>query len=715
MDDKYNLIKADLAIYDIPDDQDSNSIFIQDGREESAIITINGLTSKTSAEPMICISLPISSNDTEKKTSTIIEGLKKDILELANEFDIEIVITEQPAYNAANIKEQFPFYIHAIGFQSNIMSCEPHLSNVVKLYMARQNGKETFAEYLDIDSYSLLPICIGVDMGNIKHISTTYKTNVHIPSLTSIPHDSKFSPQIVLSGPIHTMVLQAKEAINQYIQDAKGNLFYKRFSGVSPGKLLYIKKYYQRELNQLMIKYESFIKITTEYIEFQSPNTSLLDYVVKQFTINILHNIVEIQISMKDSFSFTKESVSEMLSIDNTKQIISMQVPNLSNQLVLIGKHTTVMTKYNKKQKEVCSINKYLMILFQDQNLKSSLVQLRAIFEIHPDYEEFISGKKNGKLTRIMESSTCLLKLEMFENDDNMFLTLISDSVEEFLNAFSQFIDELPAEESFFIPEVYHRPVIGAGGSLIQTTMRKHNVFIQFSNSFLLPQNKFSLTRYDNVIIRCPRKNEFGIKMAEKELNQLAKEYGTLQLRTLIKFTPGQYRHLLADDTSIISQLEKNNNVFIDFPFEEPQEGYLLEIKGNNDNSLQAANILISTRFGAEMEIILNKEILDIANFYNSIVIPFKRSINIEVTTSDKLVRLTYNKDNKLIDKSIELLNEFLKSEKIEIASKSIIDEFIVESNGANSNDSNIVRSSNEQSRIQYPYYKYGYGYEYRS
>lgn len=93
------------------------------------------------------------------------------------------------------------------------------------------------------------------------------------------------------------------------------------------------------------------------------------------------------------------------------------------------------------------------------------------------------------------------------EEDDNLFLILIADSLSEFSNTFAMVINELPAEESFFVPEVYHRPVIGAGGSIIQATMKRYNVFVRFSNSFFLPQNDLSHARYDNVIIRCPFKN----------------------------------------------------------------------------------------------------------------------------------------------------------------------------------------------------------------
>ena len=42
---------------------------------------------------------------------------------------------------------------------------------------------------------------------------------------------------------------------------------------------------------------------------------------------------------------------------------------------------------------------------------------------------------------------------------------------------------ELPAAISFYIPDRYHKRIIGIGGHHIQSIMRKHSVFVKFSNA----------------------------------------------------------------------------------------------------------------------------------------------------------------------------------------------------------------------------------------
>ena len=637
---------------------------------EDHTIKIQGISKINFIEPTISTVIPVVIDEELNNLQGLVEKLANNILDLANEFDVEIIITEKPAYLSSNLNNSaFSFFVYMVGLTSHIQLCEPHLVTLLKLIISKKEDKQLFVECLDIKSHSMLPTIVGVDMINIKHMSTTYKSDIYIPSLLTSSKDARYCPQIFFSGSNHALVLQAKFSMSKYLDKANENIFYRRYSSVSPGKLLFIKKFCSEDIVHFMVKYQSFIKVTENYVEFQSCSTALLDIVTKAFTTKILHNIAEIQLTMNDSFVFNDEIIGNNIVLLDDKDIVVMQSEQNKHQLILIGRHG-VNEFENEHFNNDSNISKFLSSFFSDSQSSSQIKQIKAVFEIHPDYEDFISGKKNGKLTKIMEITECLLKLEMNETDDIMFLSLISNTYIGFLNSFLQFIDELPAEESFFIPEVYHRPVIGTGGSLIQTIMRKHNVFIQFSNSFLLPQNEFSHIRYDNVIIRCPRKNRMGIKTAKKELNSLAQNYGSMQSRTLIKFTPGQYRHVLAMGTNIISQIEKTKNVYIMFPFEEPKEGYELEIRGNNENSIEAAEELINSTFGLETSLFLSENVTDTNEIYNTIVVPFTRTMSIEVTFDDDMIRLTYHKNNKHVNKALEILEEYLSSIKLEILRK---------------------------------------------
>lgn len=667
-------LNLEEAIYSLPPDA-SNVEVIELG---NGVFDVKGVTESGYFEPMTCLTSQMNYHET-----SIGQDLKRSFDSLSNEFDVEIVVTKDAVYSRDQKRStKGSLSVHLLGLSSHVSAADAHLASLIELYEGSKSGAvPRFVECFDLEAYSLLPQVIGVDMANLRHVSSTYKTQVRVPSLILPFKDRK--AQIHLSGEIHSLVLSAKDALMEIMERSQSSIYYFKLSNVSPGKLLFIKNYYPSEMARLMIKYRSFIRVTDSCIEFQSPCLTLLNSVIKVFTINVLHQIVEVQITLHSDFAFTDDMVRLIISNEKGGSLNAMKITNHEDQLLLIGNHSTMHDNLaaNKKNSDII----YHLAMILRALPPNSLKQLRAVFELHSDYEEFISGKKNGKVTRIMESAPCLIKLEKLEEDDNLFLILIADSLSEFSNTFAMVINELPAEESFFVPEVYHRPVIGAGGSIIQATMKRYNVFVRFSNSFFLPQNDLSHARYDNVIIRCPFKNVSTISEAKRELNLLAREYGDLQPRTFIKFSPGQYRFMLSTSchkgAQIIGEIEKTYNVYVIFPFEEPPEKYLLEIRGNADNSMQAAKELVKTCFGIERELKVNKPISLTSDIYNSIITPFKQNMKIEATFSENTVRLTYEQGNSSVTSAMDFLTNFLKERNLRILSKDVIVDFIISNN----------------------------------
>lgn len=662
------------AIYSLPPDA-SNVEVIDLGNR---VFDVKGVTESGYFEPMTCLTSQMDCHE-----ASIGQDLKRNFDSLSNEFDVEIVVTQDAVYSRDQKRStKGSLFVHLLGLSSHVSAADAHLASLIELYEDSKSGAvPRFVECFDLEASSLLPQVIGVDMANLRHVLSTYKTQVRVPSLILPYKDRK--AQIHLSGEIHSLVLSAKDALMEVMERSQSSVYYFKLSNVSPGKLSFIKNYYPSEMARLMIKYRSFIRVTDSCIEFQSPCLTLLNSVVKVFTINVLHQIVEVQITLHSDFAFTDDMIRLIVSNEKGGPLNAMKITDHEDQLLLIGNLSTVHDNLaaNKKNSDII----YHLAMILRALPPNSLKQLRAVFELHSDYEEFISGKKNGKVTRIMESAPCLIELEKLEEDDNLFLVLIADSLSEFSNTFAMVINELPAEESFFVPEVYHRPVIGAGGSIIQATMKRYNVFVRFSNSFFLPQNDLSHARYDNVIIRCPFKNVSTISEAKRELNLLAREYGDLQPRTFIKFSPGQYRFMLSTSfhkgAQIIGEIEKTYNVYVIFPFEEPPENYLLEIRGNADNSMQAAKELVKTCFGIERELKVNKPISLTSDVYNSIITPFKQNMKIEATFSENTVRLTYEQGNSSVTSAMDLLTNFLEKRNLRILSKDVIVDFIISNN----------------------------------
>ena len=139
--------------------------------------------------------------------------------------------------------------------------------------------------------------------------------------------------------------------------------------------------------------------------------------------------------------------------------------------------------------------------------------------ELANEHREFISGKKNGKINKIMQSANVKIKFETF-NDHN-FLIDIAGSDMSVLQGLTLLQEELPAEISFHVPESYHKRIIGVGGRSIQRIMKKYGVYVKFSNAEEFAAMGGYNDNEDNVIARTPAKNAMNLDNLKQAVMEL--------------------------------------------------------------------------------------------------------------------------------------------------------------------------------------------------
>jgi hypothetical protein len=139
--------------------------------------------------------------------------------------------------------------------------------------------------------------------------------------------------------------------------------------------------------------------------------------------------------------------------------------------------------------------------------------------EMSNEHRDFISGKKNGKINKIMQLSNVVIKFETF-NDFN-FLISVQGNDQNALQGLRFLQEELPAEISFHVPEVYHKRIIGVGGKSIQKIMKKYGTFVKFSNH----EEYTAIGGYhendDNVLARTPAKNAANLENLRQAIMEL--------------------------------------------------------------------------------------------------------------------------------------------------------------------------------------------------
>lgn len=306
--------------------------------------------------------------------------------------------------------------------------------------------------------------------------------------------------------------------------------------------------------------------------------------------------------------------------------------------------------------------------------------------ELANDQCEFISGKKNGKILRIMNTASVWIKLLPF-NEFNFYVDIYSEYPPEATNGLKLLEDELPSQTEFYIPETYHKRVIGAGGSTVQGIMRKYNVFVKFSGSHDINPNGFAYLKSPNVLIRCPAKNSKEIAPAKEELLDTvldrSQEHGT----TFVKLTRSHMRILLNSHLEFVSEIESKTNTIVELPEESEYENYQqkLLIRGYMDSSDGAAR-LVKTKLPEDYEfkVAQSSKFHELVNensgdFYQRIVLPFKLALKIETLvnyepehTSEEApyhqILLSFAQENSVgLEDAIQALTVFLRDKGLDI------------------------------------------------
>jgi hypothetical protein len=157
------------------------------------------------------------------------------------------------------------------------------------------------------------------------------------------------------------------------------------------------------------------------------------------------------------------------------------------------------------------------------QSLTSALqtfhLEIRFQIELANEHKDFISGKKNGKMNKIMQTTNVKIKFETF-NDYN-FLIDIAGNDSSALTGLALLQEELPAEVSFHVPESYHKRIIGVGGRSIQRIMKKYGVYVKFSNAEEFAALGGYNDNEDNVVARTPSKNAINLDNLKQSVMEL--------------------------------------------------------------------------------------------------------------------------------------------------------------------------------------------------
>ncbi|KAG5927939.1 hypothetical protein E4U42_001531 [Claviceps africana] len=201
--------------------------------------------------------------------------------------------------------------------------------------------------------------------------------------------------------------------------------------------------------------------------------------------------------------------------------------------------------------------------------VRQSQYQIRVKIELANEHKEFVSGKKNGKINKIMGQSNVQIIFDGF-NEYNFNIDVMASSYDSMKQGLTLVEQEMPASISFHVPDQYHKRIIGIGGQHIQRIMKKHSVFVKFSNAM----DRGGMGRedddikVDNVICRTPARNAQNLDAVKNEILEMV-DRADSEYTTQIASIDRLYHRQLIARLPDIDELEQKFNCKINFPSTE--------------------------------------------------------------------------------------------------------------------------------------------------
>ncbi|PTU19640.1 hypothetical protein P175DRAFT_0503180 [Aspergillus ochraceoroseus IBT 24754] len=210
-----------------------------------------------------------------------------------------------------------------------------------------------------------------------------------------------------------------------------------------------------------------------------------------------------------------------------------------------------------------------MMVINQIPFVQRSQYQMRVKIELANEHKEFVSGKKNGKINKIMGQSNVQIIFDGF-NEYNFYIDVCGNQYESTKNGLDLVEQEMPASISFHVPDQYHKRIIGIGGQHIQRIMKKYSVFVKFSNAMDRGGmgKEDDDIKVDNVICRTPARNAQSLDLVKQEIMDMVEKVDAEYVSERVVINRLYHRELLAR-ISEIDELEKKWNCKIEFPSTE--------------------------------------------------------------------------------------------------------------------------------------------------
>ncbi|CAO3630340.1 unnamed protein product [Mucor hiemalis] len=405
---------------------------------------------------------------------------------------------------------------------------------------------------LDHISLHLHHLIAGRKHAQLQSIMEETGTNIYLHSpFTNLCNSKDDKSSIYLTGESMTNISRAKELICK-LSAQKSKSMYHKDSVMDARKIDWILLHKRIELRKIMKDNGSYLKFPVlgsgeNKVSIYAENRINVERSIRLLNY-LTSNIYEASFDfttndtslIQRAFDGSTEKFAGVLSELSQSSAADVLYDAGTNKLELFGTERQIRNAYQV----LCNLT------FFKENHQFTTFAL----ELATDQREFISGKKNGKINKIMKSCGVSIRFTL-SNEYNSSIIVESDNYVKALDGLTLLQDELPAETSFYVPEIYHRRIIGVAGKNIQKVMKKYGVYVKFSGAEEFTSMGGYFENEDNVVARTPMKNQINLENLKHSVTEFInfqkdKDYTSTNLcipYSLHRVIPNQYGSQLRD------------------------------------------------------------------------------------------------------------------------------------------------------------------------
>ncbi|KAL9548218.1 hypothetical protein MBANPS3_005799 [Mucor bainieri] len=408
--------------------------------------------------------------------------IKDSLMDIAHKFDVEVKI------HATSEAE-----IHMVGSMDSV-----ELARVKILVLLDQLAG------LKVDTLSDIPHHLHFLIAGRKHVQLQAimeetSTSIYLQSpLCNLVEEGAHNGNIYLTGESPSDLARAKDLLKK-LAAQKMKSMHRKDSNMDPKKLDWILLNKRDELRKVMRDNGSYFKFPMIGSGSNSVSIYAENRIYVERSIRLLNHLT----------SSIYEASFDLIN--------PIQTPNLPCLLSQLSQSSGVDVLYQPQARkmelfgteaQVCTAYRLLGDMpFVKGNHQFTMFSL----ELATDQREFVSGKKNGKINKIMKTCAVTIRFTV-SNEYNSCIIVESTNHSKALEGLTMLQDELPAETSFYVPEIYHRRIIGVAGKNIQKVMKKYGVYVKFSGAEEFTSLGGYFENEDNVVARTPMKNQMNLE-----------------------------------------------------------------------------------------------------------------------------------------------------------------------------------------------------------